>query len=254
MPSQECGYRAIRLRKLPKHAAFGIVETERISDTPMAKSNIAKKRAVAKRGRDSDYVLRRKQLIKIAAELFQEKGYAATRPLDIAKRAGLDRASLYYYIGGKEELFRESLGDIVEIDIDQARQIAADKTLPASERLRQIIALLMRGYATGYPQMFVYIQEMMHRITKDRSAWGRKLQKVTFEYEDIVASLIAEGKENGEFAPELNDKLAKYALFGMLNWTHRWFTPSGELSHEEVSAAFMDIFLHGACNPDSPPD
>lgn len=89
----------------------------------MAGSNIAKKRAIAKCDNDSEYVARREKLIKIAAELFQERGYAATRPLDIAKRAGLDRASLYYYIGGKEELFRESLGDIVELDLNQARDI-----------------------------------------------------------------------------------------------------------------------------------
>ena len=40
----------------------------------MVKSNIAKKRAVAKRDSDSEYALRRKQLIRIAAELFQERG------------------------------------------------------------------------------------------------------------------------------------------------------------------------------------
>ena len=213
----------------------------------MVKSNIAKKRAVAKRDSDSEYALRRKQLIRIAAELFQERGYAATRPLDIAKRAGLDRASLYYYVGGKEELFRESLGDIVELDIDQARQIKADASLAASERLRQIVAQLMRGYATNYPQMFVYIKEMMHRIDKDTSAWGRKLQKVTSDYEEIVTSLIEEGKANGEFNPDLNTMLALNALFGMVNWTHRWFTPAGKLSHEDVARAFADMFLHGVC-------
>lgn len=37
------------------------------------------------------------------------------------------------------------------------------------------------------------------------------------------------------------------AMFGMVNWTHRWFTPAGKLSHEEVSAAFRDIFLNGLC-------
>lgn len=211
----------------------------------MTKSNIAKRRAIARRDTDSEYVARRNELIAIAAELFREKGYAATRPLDIARRAGLDRASLYYYIGGKEELFRESLGNIVELDIDQAKRIQADTKSPASERLGQVIALLMRGFATSYPQMFVYIQERMHLIDKDDSVWGRKLQKVTRDYEKIVMALIQEGKQSGELDQDLDPLLIMYTLFGMVNWTHRWFTPAGRLSHEDVSRAFTQIFLHG---------
>ena len=212
---------------------------------PMSESNIAKKRAIAKRDRDSDYVARREKLIKIAAELFQERGYAATRPLDIAERAGLDRASLYYYIGGKEELFRESLGDIVERDIDTARAIQKDTTLPPSARIGQIIALLMRGYASSYPQMYVYIQEQMRLINSDNSAWGRKLQKVRQDYEEIVVYLIEEGKKLGEISSNLDTRLVMNACFGMVNWTHRWFKPSGKLTHEEVANAFTDILLNG---------
>ncbi len=215
----------------------------------MTKSNIAKRRATAKLDSDSDYVARRNELIVIAAQLFREKGYAATRPQDIAERAGIDRASLYYYIGGKEELFRESLGDIVAADIGAATRIAGDKTLPPSERLGQVMAGLMRGFATSYPQMFVYIQERMHLIDTDDSEWARKLQKVTRSYEDIIMELLIEGQESGEFDADVEPMIAMYALFGMLNWTHRWFTPDGRLSHEQVSAMFKKILLNGICQP-----
>jgi len=213
----------------------------------VAKSNIAKRRAAAKLDSDSEYVARRNELIVIAAQLFREKGFAATRPQDIAERAGIDRASLYYYIGGKEELFRESLGDIVAADIGAAKRIAADTSLPPSERLGLVMAGLMRGYATSFPQMFVYIQEQMHLIDKDDSEWGRKLQKVTRDYEQIVMALLREGKANGEFDADLDPMLAMYALFGMLNWTHRWFRPDGRLSHDQVANTFKKILLNGIC-------
>lgn len=212
----------------------------------MDKSNIAKRRAVAKLDIDSDYVARRNELIAIAATLFREKGYAATRPADIAERAGIDRASLYYYIGGKEEMFREALGDIVEADIGVAYEIFNDTQSLPSERLARIVALLMRGFATSFPQMYVYIQERMHLIAKDSSPWGRKMQKVTRDYEHIVVSLMKDGIACGEFRQDLDPVLASNALFGMVHWTHRWFTPTGRYHHEEVSREFIRIFLHGA--------
>jgi len=46
------------------------------------------------------------ELIEAASSVFGEKGYAATRLEDVARRAGVSKATVYVYFENKESLFR----------------------------------------------------------------------------------------------------------------------------------------------------
>src|SRR3546814_1403970 len=56
----------------------------------------------------------------------------------------LDRATVYYYFGSKEELFRECLRSGVEANIKQCVRIFEESSRTASERLKDIMEQLMR--------------------------------------------------------------------------------------------------------------
>lgn len=58
----------------------------------------------AKRERRKD--ARPGELLAAALELFVEKGFAATRAEEVAKRAGVQRDLLFLYFSSKEELFK----------------------------------------------------------------------------------------------------------------------------------------------------
>ncbi|MCD6588326.1 MAG: helix-turn-helix transcriptional regulator, partial [Candidatus Fermentibacteraceae bacterium] len=47
-----------------------------------------------------------KSILDAAAEEFAEKGFSGARVDEIARRAGINKAMLYYRIGDKEELYR----------------------------------------------------------------------------------------------------------------------------------------------------
>jgi AcrR family transcriptional regulator len=49
---------------------------------------------------------RPQELLDAALELFVEKGFAATRSEEVAKRAGVSKGTLYLYYPSKEELFK----------------------------------------------------------------------------------------------------------------------------------------------------
>ena len=46
-----------------------------------------------------------KRILEVAAEVFTQKGYAATRTRDIAKVSGYNVALIHYYFGSKDKLF-----------------------------------------------------------------------------------------------------------------------------------------------------
>jgi hypothetical protein len=56
--------------------------------------------------------------------------------------------------------------------------------------------------------------------------------------------ILQDGIASGDFRP-VNVKMAVFGLLGMLNWTHQWFSPDGELSSQEVASILSDLALYG---------
>lgn len=208
-------------------------------------SNISQRRQSALKDGSSEYLAKRLELVSFAAQKFKQNGYRATSLAEIGHKAGLDRATVYYYFGSKEELFRECLREGVDANIKECVRISGDDKLSPRQRLRAVIQQLMSAYDANYPNMYVYIQEEMERIASEKSVWAQQLAEQTRRFEQIVLKLIAELRASGEFRRDIPVSLAANAIFGMLNWTHRWYGPGGSHSAQEVSDAFAAIFFDG---------
>jgi hypothetical protein len=93
--------------------------------------------------------------------------------------------------------------------------------------------------------MYVYIQEEMNRIANEKSAWAQQIVTQTRKFERLVISLIADMMHSGEMRSDVPVRIAANAIFGMLNWTHRWYQPGGPQTAEQVSNGFVNIFFEG---------
>lgn len=208
-------------------------------------SNISRRRRTKQAKGGADYEAKRAELLKIAAKLFKEQGFQSTRLLDIANEAGLDRATVYYYVGSKEELFHETVEGVLDANIAAAQRLIGDATLRAIERLEQIFVTLMVSYEENYPATFVYIQEQMHQVGAEETAWAQEIMKKTRQFDQILLGFISQAIDEGDLRSDISARLAENALFGMLNWTHRWFVPGKGMSGRQVAEAFWSIFLGG---------
>lgn len=208
-------------------------------------SNISRRRKTALEDGSSDYLAKRAELVEIAGRQFKANGFKATTLAEIGHKAGLDRATVYYYFGSKEELFRECLRVGVDTNIAACEQIFAEPDLPAADKLRAVITQLMSAYDQYYPHMYVYIQEEMSRITSEKSAWAQRLVANTRIFEKIVMGLISELIAKGDIRNDIAVSVAANAVFGMVNWTHRWYQPGGPHSADEIADAFCEIFFNG---------
>lgn len=208
-------------------------------------SNISRRRTTKKLKGGVEYEAKRKELLLIAARLFKEQGFQTTRLLDIANEAGLDRATVYYYVGSKEELFQETVEGVLDANIAAAEQLIADTELSAIGRLKIIFTTLMVSYEENYPATFVYIQEQMHQVGAEETAWAQEIMKKTRRFDQILLGFIKQAVEEGDLRGDIPVRLTENALFGMLNWTHRWFVPGKGLTGREVAEAFWSIFMEG---------
>jgi AcrR family transcriptional regulator len=216
-------------------------------------SNISRRRRSALSEGGAEYTAKRQELVRIAAKLFKESGFNSTRLADIAKEAGLDRATLYYYVGSKEELFREAVEGVLDANVAEAERLLADSTFDWTARLRLIVERLMISYEENYPFPYVYIQEQMHQVTADEAPWAGEIIRKTRYLESLIMSYIREGMKAGQLRDDMPVRLMANALFGMFNWTHRWFEPGGTFHAKDVTDAFCKIFFDGAApSPEQP--
>ena len=65
---------------------------------------------------------RPQELLAAALEQFVERGYAATRLEDVARRAGVSKGTLYLYFANKEELFKAVVRENIVPVIGEAEQ------------------------------------------------------------------------------------------------------------------------------------
>ena len=74
------------------------------------------------------------QILQAALEVFGERGLAASRLEDIAKRAGLSKGTIYLYFPNKEELFREMVRHTVVSQIEQLRTSTGNERVATLRR------------------------------------------------------------------------------------------------------------------------
>ena len=182
---------------------------------------------------------REEELLRIASRLFKEKGYHNTSMQDLADAFGVQKASLYYYIDSKEALLRRLMERAIAILGTHIDDIYATD-LPPVEKLRQALehhAVTMMDHLN---LVSVYLYEYRN-LPEDGLHDALAVRR---HYEQVLCRIVEDGIERGELRP-VDDRLAVYGLLGMLNWTHQWFSPRGELSSREIAAILVDLALYG---------
>jgi TetR/AcrR family transcriptional regulator len=80
-----------------------------------------------RRGRDSAKTGRirqenRARILKAAEQVFAEKGFSGATTSAVAEKAGLPKANVHYYFRTKEALYREVIGNIVDLWLHALRE------------------------------------------------------------------------------------------------------------------------------------
>ena len=79
---------------------------------------------------------RPQEITEAALAAFAEKGYAATRVDEVAKRAGVSKGLLYLYFKTKEDLFKAVVRSFVVPRIDELTGVIESSELSSEEFLR----------------------------------------------------------------------------------------------------------------------
>jgi AcrR family transcriptional regulator len=131
---------------------------------------------------------KRQEIVRIAAELFEELGYERTSMSAIATRVGGSKATLYGYFASKEELLRAVLDHDVNEEADRLlHEFLAEKDL-RSGLIRLGISYLSRHHHRAASIRTVANQPIAQEFYRNvlRPAWQRLA--------DRFATMMNEGR------------------------------------------------------------
>lgn len=203
---------------------------------------------------------RPRELLDAALDLFVEKGFAATKVDEVARRAGVSKGTLFLYFASKEELFKAVVRQNISGRFSEwnAEFDAFEGSTP--DMLRQSLAVwwtrlgntkasgitkLMLSEADNFPELAAFFQ---HEVIQPTHARLRRI--------------LERGVTRGEFAP-MDMKYGVYTvltpmLFLQLMMHSRTFCIDAEdgspLVPEEFIAAQVQTILDGLrVRPPPPP-
>jgi TetR/AcrR family transcriptional regulator, cholesterol catabolism regulator len=208
-------------------------------------SGIGKRRSAAKEEATLAYQSRRKEIAEAAVRVFNRDGFKGASLSKVAAELNVDRASLYYYIASKEELFDEILREVIERNVSIASRIRASNLSPR-RKLRDVIVALMTSYGEHYPLLYIYIRENLSHVSRKRSAWSKYVRSLNHDYENALIAIIEEGYANKSLRNIGPSRVVAYGIIGVVAWTNRWFHPEkSDISAKAIGELFAEMILSG---------
>lgn len=168
-----------------------------------------------------------------AVRLFAERGFHGTGIRDLAEAAGLSSATLYHYMGTKEELLARLMRESLEHLLAEARSVLASESEPV-RRLAGLVRMHVREHAEQRLETTVIDGE----IRALRGLHRDEVLALRDAYEALWHDVLAEGRTAGVL--DIDDVgLARLALLEMCSGVSRWYSPAGRLSLDDISEQYV---------------
>jgi AcrR family transcriptional regulator len=188
--------------------------------------------------------LTREDILEASALIFSKKGYHAASMQDIARAVNLQKASLYHYFSGKQEILLALLERGLDLLFFRLEEIIS-KPLSPDEKLRLAMISYLETLAEYQNLAAVLILE--HRSLDEEKRVPHIERRDQFER--LWRDLIQEGIDKGIFyctSPSLTGR----GILGVLNWTVTWYQADGPSSANEIAVQYADLFINGLISKD----
>ncbi len=137
------------------------------------------------------------EITEAALAAFAEKGYAATKVDEVAKRAGVSKGLLYLYFKTKEDLFKAVIRSIVSPRIDALIDNIEQTELSAEDFLRGPFLTFAKSIPKSPVRILVRLMIAEGPKHPDLVQWY--WDNVVSRAIEALRSLFDKGVRNGEF-------------------------------------------------------
>lgn len=189
-------------------------------------------------------------IITAAAKVFARKGFAGTVMADIAVEAKIGKGTLYEYFKSKDELFfsvfewfAQGLTDGAKVGLKAMTGSAAsklealtDSVLSAGSEMDDMFALFMEFWAAS-------------ASAQNKTRFRDSFRDIYNQFRTVIADLIREGIERGDFDPEVDVQASAAVLVGIWDalLLQAWFEE--DFDALDTARRFMPVMIGGLTRP-----
>jgi len=200
--------------------------------------------------------LARQKILDASSAVFAEEGFAGARVDEIARRAGVNKAMLYYHIGNKQALYIE----VLTRNFDRMEAALVDALARGGS-----IADRLQAIITGIAEALKANPDHPRIVLREFASEGTNLEPVVLErlvqIFGLVRSLLADGVRTEEFRAT-DPVMTHLTLIGaslILNATAPLRERVSEIESgvgmpdddTDVGAFLADLLMHGIATPRS---
>jgi len=149
---------------------------------------------VALRTRDADRT--QQQILRAAMAEFSASGLGGARIDSIAERAGVNKRLIYYYFGGKDELFLAVL-EQTYADIREAERELHLETAAPVDALRRLVVFTWEHYL-AHPEFLTLLNsENLHRARHLQES--KRIREMNSPLIQTLGDVLERGRKEGLF-------------------------------------------------------
>jgi AcrR family transcriptional regulator len=179
---------------------------------------------------------RRAAILRAAADLFGQHGYAGVQVDEVARAAGVGKPTLYRYFPSKEELFLETFSDALEAleaELDGIRRREGSQR----EALATMVGRLTDVLARQMVSLRVLTGEQPALADRWRSLYRDRRRPIL----DALRAVILAGIKNGEFRA-VDPDVVPALLLGMVRGG---LMGAPDVPRARLARGAIDLVLHG---------
>jgi AcrR family transcriptional regulator len=178
----------------------------------------------------------------VAFGIFAERGFDAASMEDVARAAGITKASIYHHVPSKEALLARGLDRALSA-------LFAVLDEPAAQRGTswEILAHIVRRVAEITMSMRAEVS-VLFRV-RGNSETERAAMERRRSFDRRVAELVREAQEDGFIRSDIDPGLLVRLIFGMSNSLVEWYRPDGRMPASTIAEAVEKIVFQGVDGP-----
>lgn len=187
-------------------------------------------------------ISRKEEIIRIAADLFKEKGYKAVSMRDIAQAMGIKAASLYNHISSKQQILSTLIMEVANEFTQGMKSVRKEGKSPL-QKIQKLIELhidITVNYSEGLAALN---NDWMHLENDDL----QDFLEMREAYEENFRSIIKDGIELGEIQSR-HPEVILFSILSTLRTLYLWYQKRGKLDVNILKKDMVAVFLHGIVN------
>ncbi|MBU8869298.1 MAG: TetR family transcriptional regulator [Gemmatimonadales bacterium] len=184
---------------------------------------------------------KRERILDAAVVEIARRGYHSTTVAMIAKRAGVADGTIYLYFKNKEQLlfslFDRAMGRFISEGKASLEQAAS-----AREKLIRIVELHLTLVGQDRDLAIITQVELRHSL----HFMDQLSRTLVGEYLGILAQVVIQGQQEGDFRSDLDPVFAAKSIFGVLDeMATDWILSHRNTRLESKSASVVEFLFGG---------